>query len=106
MSDQIDHTDLEVESDLELESEPEAPLTMLASPRRAIEAVLMAATDPVPARELAQLIEIPVPEVERIVSELAEEYAHDQRIRDRSRCRWVPVPDACRPRRVCGTVRT
>lgn len=62
-----------------LEIEPNAPLTMLGSPRRAIEAVLMAATDPVPARELAELIEIPVPEVERIVSELAAEYARDQR---------------------------
>ena len=42
--------------------------------RRAIEAVVLAATEPVEARMLAQLVELPVSRVEAICAELAREY--------------------------------
>jgi segregation and condensation protein B len=42
--------------------------------RRAVEAVLMAAVEPVEPQVLAQLVEIPVSEVEALCTELAEEY--------------------------------
>lgn len=47
--------------------------------RRAVEAVLMAAVEPVESQVLAQLVEIPVAEVEALCSELATEYEHDGR---------------------------
>lgn len=47
--------------------------------RRAIEAVLLAATEPVEAQVLAQLVELPVTEVEVLCSELAAEYERDGR---------------------------
>lgn len=47
--------------------------------RRAIEAVLLAATEPVEAQVLAQLVELPVTEVEALCSELAAEYERDGR---------------------------
>jgi len=47
--------------------------------RRAIEAVVMAATEPVPARDLAELVECSVDLVAAICHELAEEYARDAR---------------------------
>ncbi len=46
---------------------------------RAIEAVLMVATDPVPPNLLAELLEIPVDEVERICGRLAESYEEESR---------------------------
>jgi segregation and condensation protein B len=42
--------------------------------RRAIEAVVLAATEPVEPRFLAELVELPVTEVEAICTELAQEY--------------------------------
>jgi len=42
--------------------------------RRAVEAVLMAAVEPVEPQVLAQLVEIPVTEVEALCAELADEY--------------------------------
>ena len=47
--------------------------------RRAIEAVLMAATDPVEPGVLAQLTEVPVAAIEAAVTELAAEYEADGR---------------------------
>jgi segregation and condensation protein B len=45
----------------------------------AIEAVLMAATEPVPPAELAQLLEIATTRVEELCRDLADEYARDGR---------------------------
>ena len=42
--------------------------------RRAIEAVVLAATEPIPAAVLAQLVELPATEVEALCQELADEY--------------------------------
>ena len=42
--------------------------------RRAIEAVVLASSEPVEPRLLAQLVELPVAEVERLSAELAHEY--------------------------------
>jgi segregation and condensation protein B len=42
--------------------------------RRAIEAVVLASTEPVEARLLAQLVELPVTRVEELCAELAAEY--------------------------------
>ena len=47
--------------------------------RSAIEAVVLAATEPVPAALLAQLIELPVTRVEELCEELAAEYAREGR---------------------------
>ncbi len=47
--------------------------------RRAIEAVVMAATEPVEARLLAQLVELPVARVEAFCDELIAEYERDGR---------------------------
>jgi segregation and condensation protein B len=47
--------------------------------RGAIEAVVLAAIEPVPAALLAQLIELPVTRVEELCDELAAEYARDGR---------------------------
>ncbi|HTK17736.1 MAG TPA: SMC-Scp complex subunit ScpB [Acidimicrobiia bacterium] len=47
--------------------------------RGAIEAVVLAATEPVPAALLAQLIELPVTRVEELCEELAAEYAREGR---------------------------
>jgi len=47
--------------------------------RAAIEAVVLAATEPVPAALLAQLIELPVTRVEELCDELADEYAREGR---------------------------
>jgi segregation and condensation protein B len=52
-------------------SEPEA--------RRAIEAVVLAATEPVEPRLLAQLVELPVVQVEELCEELAREYEESGR---------------------------
>ncbi len=47
--------------------------------RRAVEAVLMAAVEPVEPQMLAQLVEIPVAEVEALCAELTEEYERSGR---------------------------
>jgi segregation and condensation protein B len=47
--------------------------------RRAIEAVVLASTEPVEARLLAQLVELPVTRVEAICDELGAEYAESER---------------------------
>jgi segregation and condensation protein B len=47
--------------------------------RRAIEAVVLASTEPVEPRFLAQLVELPVTEVERLCDELAHEYEQTRR---------------------------
>jgi segregation and condensation protein B len=46
---------------------------------RAIEAVVMAATEPVEPRLLAELVEVPVARVEELCVRLAEEYERDER---------------------------
>lgn len=52
---------------------------MLTEARRAVEAVVMAAIEPVEPQVLAQLVEIPVTEVEALCTELAEEYEREGR---------------------------
>jgi segregation and condensation protein B len=47
--------------------------------RRAIEAVVLAATEPVPARDLAELLECSVDLVVSLCRELADEYERDRR---------------------------
>ena len=47
--------------------------------RRAIEAVLMAATEPVEPRLLAELVELPVTRIEELCRDLADEYKRDGR---------------------------
>lgn len=47
--------------------------------RRAIEAVVLASTEPVEARLLAQLVELPVTRVETLCDELVREYAEARR---------------------------
>jgi segregation and condensation protein B len=47
--------------------------------RRAIEAVVLASTEPVEARLLAQLVELPVTRVEVLCAELAAEYEESER---------------------------
>ncbi len=47
--------------------------------KRAIEAVVLAALEPIEPGVLAQLVEIPVEEVERLAAELAAEYEQEQR---------------------------
>jgi segregation and condensation protein B len=48
-------------------------------PRRAIEAVVLASTEPVEPRFLAQLVELPVTRVEELCAALAEEYEEQGR---------------------------
>ncbi len=52
---------------------------VITEARRAVEAVLMAAVEPVEPQVLAQLVEIPVAEVEALCAELAAEYERDGR---------------------------
>lgn len=47
--------------------------------RRAIEAVVLAATEPIAAVVLAQLVELPVTRVEELCAQLAEEYQNEGR---------------------------
>jgi segregation and condensation protein B len=47
--------------------------------RRAIEAVVLATTEPIEAGVLAQLVELPVTRVEALCSQLAQEYATEGR---------------------------
>lgn len=50
-----------------------------AETRRAIEAVLLAATAPVEARFLAELVELPVADVEALCADLAHDYEESER---------------------------
>jgi segregation and condensation protein B len=52
---------------------------VITEARRAVEAVVMAAVEPVEPQVLAQLVEIPVSEVEALCTELAEEYEREGR---------------------------
>jgi segregation and condensation protein B len=52
---------------------------VITEARRAIEAVVMAAVEPVEPQVLAQLVEIPVSEVEAVCADLAEEYEREGR---------------------------
>ena len=52
---------------------------VITEARRAVEAVVMAAIEPVEPQVLAQLVEIPVTEVEALCTELAEEYEREAR---------------------------
>src|SRR4051794_31418651 len=52
---------------------------VITEARRAVEAVLMAAIEPVEPQVLAQLCEIPVTEIEALCEELAADYDRDQR---------------------------
>jgi segregation and condensation protein B len=52
---------------------------VITEARRAVEAVVMAAVEPVEPQVLAQLVEIPVSEVEALCEELAEEYEREGR---------------------------
>lgn len=55
------------------------PVDVVHDPGRAIEAVLMVATEPVPATVLAQLVERPAEEVAHLCTSLAEAYLAQQR---------------------------
>lgn len=59
------------------ESFPRAPVS--DESRRAIEAVVLASTEPVEPRFLAQLVELPITDVEQLCSELAREYEEQRR---------------------------
>ena len=50
-----------------------------ADARRAIEAVVLAATEPVEARFLAELVELPISTIEALCAELAAEYEASRR---------------------------
>jgi segregation and condensation protein B len=62
-------------------SDAASPLdaVLAADARRAIEAVIVAATEPVEARFLAELVELAVEDVERLCGELAVEYEEEGR---------------------------
>jgi len=47
--------------------------------KQAIESILMVATDPVPPNLLAQLLEKPTSDIEKICESLSEEYKHENR---------------------------
>jgi len=70
---------------------------VITEARRAVEAVVMAAIEPVEPQVLAQLTEIPVSEVETLCTELAEEYERDGRgfalVRVAGGCRFQTHPD-------------
>lgn len=58
--------------------EPE-PSAAIAEARRAIEAVLMVADDPVEPQLLAQLVELPAPRVEALCTQMAADYEAEER---------------------------
>ena len=62
-------------------SDAESPLDAVfaVDARRAIEAVIVAATEPVEARFLAELVELALEDVERLCAELAAEYEEEGR---------------------------
>lgn len=73
----------EAEIDLDLEAQAEAERAIEArrdaEARRAIEAVVMAATEPVEPAVLAQLVELPTARVEELCDGLAREYREQER---------------------------
>jgi segregation and condensation protein B len=92
----IERIDAEVEAaatdatqDAEALDEPtastEQPADEIASPavdlplRRVLEAVLLIAEDPLPVVEIATRLEVPVPDVEAVIHELAAEYEQQER---------------------------
>jgi segregation and condensation protein B len=56
-----------------------SPTAVDVEARAAIEAVVLAATEPVPPAVLAQLVELPTARVEELCDELAAEYAREGR---------------------------
>ncbi len=62
-------------------TEPAGPPSAdaLVAAKRAIEAIVLVATDPIPDQLLAQVIELPMPTVRRLCAELAESYAGERR---------------------------
>ncbi len=68
----------EVRSVDELNDGPPSP-TALAEAKRAIEAIVLVATDPIPDELLTQLLELSVPQVRRLCGELAESYKAEDR---------------------------
>ena len=74
--------------------------------RAAIEAVVLAAIEPVPPAVLAQLVELPAARVEELCDELAAEYEREGRgLRARARRRRLPLPDPSRRAPVRRAVR-
>ena len=74
--------------------------------RRAIEAVVLAATEPVEPRLLAQLVELPVAGSRRCATSSRAEYEDaGPRLRARAGRGWLPLPDPSRPRAVRRAVR-
>lgn len=61
------------------QAEPDAGPDPRREARRAIEAVLLAATEPVPARDLAELVELSAEAVVDICAGLAAEYEREER---------------------------
>lgn len=82
-------TQPEVEADVEVEVEAEADggeltdgppsAAAVADAKRAIEAIVLVASDPIPTQLLAQLIEFPVDAVAHLCAELAAEYREQRR---------------------------
>ena len=64
---------------MSLDESPEPARDGFAVDRRAIEAVLMVASDPVPASVLAELSEIPVESVESACERMSEDYERELR---------------------------
>src|SRR5690606_31634920 len=60
-------------------SEPSESPVVVDEARRAIEAVLMVADEPVDPQLLAQLVELPVPRVEALCAEMAQAYEAEGR---------------------------
>lgn len=57
-----------------MEQQESMTATSMAESKRAIEAIVLVSSDPIPAQELAQLLEVPVEEVESLCRELAMGY--------------------------------
>ncbi|MEM9615879.1 MAG: SMC-Scp complex subunit ScpB [Actinomycetota bacterium] len=57
-----------------MEQQESLTATSMAESKRAIEAIVLVSSDPIPAQELAQLLELPVEEVESLCRELAMGY--------------------------------
>lgn len=60
-------------------SDAESELALDVESRRAIEAIVMAATEPVHPTVMAQLLELPVDRIDDLCAELAAEYERDAR---------------------------
>jgi segregation and condensation protein B len=82
--DEQTESDEPIESEIEIEveavdDEEVVDLDVAPEARRAIEAVVMAATEPVPPTMLAQLLEVPVAQIEVLAAELMLEYEREGR---------------------------